>query len=162
MDQEIKRYVIGLLEDYPDTMRKIALLRYELEHPVAVSADEIIEAMIFARGEGGGRCVGHVSDKTRNVALSYQDRIARENRENREDIIRRLVLLEHEVNRLEHYMGLLTEREMLVIRQHYFERLTWDEIAENLFIARRTAQITMKGAVEKLVEMYQFVSQAVQ
>lgn len=43
-------YVMTLLQNYRATKRKIEQLRYELEHPVRVSPDEMIEAMNFARG----------------------------------------------------------------------------------------------------------------
>lgn len=40
MNEQIKRTVISLLERYPDTVRKISVLRYELEHP---APDEMID-----------------------------------------------------------------------------------------------------------------------
>ena len=47
----VKDYVIQELESYPRTLRQIAVLRYELEHPVQVSTEEMLDAMAFARGE---------------------------------------------------------------------------------------------------------------
>lgn len=60
----VKDYVIQELESYPRTLRQIAVLRYELEHPVQVSTEEMLDAMAFARGEHFGSAPGHVSDKT--------------------------------------------------------------------------------------------------
>ena len=52
MNGEIKNYVLQLLESYPERTRKIALLRYELEHPSQITSDEIISAMnTFSREE---------------------------------------------------------------------------------------------------------------
>ena len=60
----VKDYVVQELESYPRTLRQIAVLRYELEHPVQVSTEEMLDAMAFARGEHFGVAPGHVSDKT--------------------------------------------------------------------------------------------------
>ena len=50
----VKDYVVQELESYPRTLRQIAVLRYELEHPVQVSTEEMLDAMAFARGEHFG------------------------------------------------------------------------------------------------------------
>ena len=43
MVENIKNYVIRELESYPWLLRQIAVLRYEMEHPVHVSAEEMVE-----------------------------------------------------------------------------------------------------------------------
>lgn len=45
MTVNIKSYVIQELEAYPRILRQIAVLRYEMEHPVHVSAQEMLDAM---------------------------------------------------------------------------------------------------------------------
>ena len=51
MNAEMKNYVIKLLETYHDRERKIAVLRYDLEHPSEVGVTEQIEAMNYGSGE---------------------------------------------------------------------------------------------------------------
>ena len=43
----MSKYVLKLLESYNERERKIAVLRYNLEHPTTVSRAEQIEAMNF-------------------------------------------------------------------------------------------------------------------
>lgn len=58
MNAEMKNYVIKLLETYHDRERKIAVLRYDLEHPSEVGVTEQIEAMNYGSGEGVGHSKG--------------------------------------------------------------------------------------------------------
>ena len=51
MNMEIRVHVLQLLEDYPERERKIALLRYEMEHPTQISLDEMIDSMTFSSGD---------------------------------------------------------------------------------------------------------------
>ena len=49
MNANMKEYVMNLLDGYHRRAREIALLRYELAHPVRVTDQEMIGAMNFAR-----------------------------------------------------------------------------------------------------------------
>lgn len=73
MNAEMKNYVIKLLETYHDRERKIAVLRYDLEHPSEVGVTEQIEAMNYGSGEGVGHSKGHISNKTLYIALNYEE-----------------------------------------------------------------------------------------
>ena len=44
------------------------------------------------------------------------------------DLVSRLVLLEQEINHLEHYVALLEPRQAEVIRLAYFEGHTWQQM----------------------------------
>lgn len=109
-----KNYVMTLLQNYRATKRKIEQLRYELEHPAKVSPDEMIEAMNFQSA----------ADEA-NAALTH-------------DLVSRLVPLEQEINRLEHYVALLEPRQAEVIRLAYFEGHTWQQISAKTQITTRT------------------------
>ena len=45
MNQDIKTYVVNLLETCQERKQKIALLHYELKHPAQISEIEMINAM---------------------------------------------------------------------------------------------------------------------
>ena len=62
MTKNIKNYVIQELEAYPRILRQISVLRYEMEHPAHVSAQEMLDAMTYACGDRTGSSPGHVSD----------------------------------------------------------------------------------------------------
>lgn len=149
--------VTALLEGYTDMRRKIAVLRYELEHPATVSPDEMIEALSFARGDGEGHSSGHISNKTLYIAMNYQAEAARHSSETMDEIARCLIPLEREANRLEHYLNLLPERDKIILRKHYIEGATWEEVADACGIARRTAHTALKTAIGRLAELYEII-----
>lgn len=160
MREQLKTTVISLLAGYPDMMRKIAVLRYELEHPTAVSPDEMISAMSFAHGDGTGHSAGHISNKTLYIAMNYQTEAARLTRETMDEITRRLVPLEREIRRLEHHIGLLPAREQTIIRLHYFEGATWEYICKTLQVARSTANGVLATAIDHLAELYEIIPES--
>lgn len=70
------------------------------------------------------------------------------------DLVSRLVPLEQEINRLEHYVALLEPRQAKVIRLAYFEGHTWQQISAKTQITTRTLYKIRNQAVEGLAEMY--------
>ena len=122
MNNDMRSYVINLLETYQERTRKIALLHYELEHPARTSEAEIISAMALGHGAGGSsHTEGHISDKTLYIALNYQSKADKLNADIKEEIVVQLVELEQEQARLEYYTSLLEKRQALVICLAYFE-----------------------------------------
>ena len=112
-------------------IRKISLLRYELEHTSTVSPDEMIEAMSFAKSEGSGSAPSGVSNKTLYIALNYQEAAERVNTEAMDDLSLRLFPLEQTIHRLHHYVGLLPAEEKTIIRLSCFEQKSLQEVAGN-------------------------------
>lgn len=155
--QELRQYVLNLLENYASMQKKIALLRYELEHPATISAEEMINSMAFTRGDDVGRSEGMVSNKTMYIAMNYHQQAARLNQEVSDSIAQRLIPLENEVSRLHYYVDLMDSRFSQIIQFYYFEKKSWDEIADEAGCAVRTAQNLRKQAVDSLIETYEFV-----
>ncbi len=139
--------------------QQIALLHYELKHPAHISPDEMIGAMNLTHGEGGGRAAGHISDKTRYIALNYREKADALNAEALSDTATRLAELEREQDRLTYYVSLLSKREADVLRLTYFEGLSQAEVAAELGIATRTVQSAKARAIDELVEMYAFAAE---
>ena len=75
----MSKYVLKLLESYNERERKIAVLRYNLEHPTTVSRAEQIEAMNFRHDDSLGHSAGHISNKTLYIALNYEEQAERMN-----------------------------------------------------------------------------------
>lgn len=145
MVENIKNYVIRELESYPWLLRQIAVLRYEMEHPVHVSAEEMLDAMSYARGDCIRTAPGHVSDKTFYIAMNYQQKADAANNEISEEISVKLLELERKKNRIEYYVRMLNSRNASVIRLCFFEGKTIEDTAEELGISAKTAQIAKKG-----------------
>lgn len=158
MTVNIKSYVIQELEAYPRILRQIAVLRYEMEHPVHVSAQEMLDAMTYARGDCTGSAPGHVSDKTFYIAMDYRQKAAVANSEISEEISAKLLELERKKSRIEYYVGMLDSRKANVIRLCFFDGRTIEDAAEELNISAKTAQIAKKKAIEELTELFELTS----
>ena len=156
---ELRKSVVGKLEDYSRNKQKLAALRYEMESLSGVSLDEIIDAMNFGHGEiGTGSSVGHISNRTLHIALNYREEAARLTEQARSEVHNDFMALLLEVNRLEHYISLLESQDEQVIRMTYMDHRTNEEIAEALQIAPRTVREIRRHALDSLCEMYQFTS----
>ncbi len=155
MSDGTRAYVIGLLESNRKRMQEIGLLHYELEHPAHVSTDEVISAMSLGHGEGTVRSSGHISNKTLYIALNYQNKADRINSDATEEIVKRLIALEQEQERLIHYVSLLDAQQKTAIIRFYFEGVPWGEIAQELQIAVRSVYKVKSRAVDRLVELYE-------
>lgn len=156
MSTEMNAHVLNLLETYRERERKIALLRYELEHPAHVSSQEMVEAMSLRRGDGSSLSGGHVADKTLYIALNYQEKLEQVNLDVAREIAVQLVELEQQQKRLRYYVSLLDEQKRMVIQLAYFDRLPWEAIAEKLEVSLRTAHKIKNKALGRLTEMYLF------
>lgn len=158
MNDDMRLYVINLLETCKERKRKIALLHYELENPAHASETEMISAMALGHGIGGsGDCdKGHISDKTLYIALNYQSKVDKLNADTKEEIVVQLVELEQEQRRLDYYTSLLNERQAKVIKLTFFEGYAQNDIARKLAIVPRTVRRIKDEGVDKLVEMYSF------
>lgn len=159
MNDDMKSYVVSLLETCQERKRKIALLHYELEHPAHMSEAEMISAMALGHGAGrsDGRVEGHISDKTLYIALNYQNKVDKLNADTKEEIVIQLVELEQEQTRLEYYVSLLQKRQRTLIQAIYFDECSLDEAAERLGIASRTVRTVKRAALEQLIGMYEYV-----
>lgn len=156
MSVETKARVLGLLESFTKREKEIALLRYEIEHTAKISPEEMIDAMSFTHGDDDVKSRGHISDKTLYIALNYQERLDRINRNSTEEIAEQLVRLENEQNRLLYYVSLLKKRQSEVIKLFYFMNKVPEEIANELAITSRTVRRIRGQAIDKLVEMYSY------
>ena len=156
MNVEIRMHVLQLLEDYPERERKIALLRYELEHPTQISLEEMIDSMTFSSGDSINMAKNHVSNKTLYIALNYQQRADHINREAADEIAAHLVELEQTQDRLKNYIALLDERHRDVIQYLYVEKRHIKEVARQLGIALRSVHKVKDAAIDKLTEMYEY------
>lgn len=148
--------VLHVLNDYPNMMRKISILRFELEHPTTVAPEDMLEAMNYAHGDGGGVPNGTVSNKTLYIAMNYQYAAERANSEIRDQILARLLPLEQKIKRVDYYLGLLTTNEEMVLRRMYIEKQRLSETAATMNISVWTARRLRDKAVEKLAEMVSF------
>ena len=158
MSNTIQAQVMALLEAYPDTVRKIAVYRYELEHMASVTPNEVIGSMNFTHSDGIGAVTGHISNKTAYIAMHYQEKAAALTEEATGDLAVRLWDMEQKLDRLHFYVSLMPPRQRKVLRLHYFAGKTRDEVCELLKISSSTYDKNRKQGVELLCGMYEDAS----
>lgn len=159
MNTKTKDYVVNMLESCQDRAKKIALLRYELEHPARVSPEEVIDAMSFGHGDGIGGGKGHISNKTLYIALNYLDRMDSANKSAVEDIVLRLRELEQEQDKLLYYISLLEPKLKEVIDLLYLKGEPFEKAEKDLEISSKTLRKLRNSAVDALAAMYEFVGE---
>lgn len=138
--------------------KKIDLLQYELERAKAIPSSEFMVAMAFGRGSmEGHRPAGNISDPTLRIAVNYEGVAERQRTEVVRDIMSELEPLRETVDRLEHYVSLLEERQRALIQAVYFDGHAPDEVAEQFHIAPRTMRTIKKVALEQLAGMYEYI-----
>ena len=153
--QELKRKMIRLLKTYPINAKKLALLRNELSSFTQVTPEEMLEAMVFAKGEEGARpAVGHVSDKTAHIAMSYRQKASEVNESILNEISAQIWGLERRQSRLETCLTQLPAEQADVIRGLYFEGQHPRDLAESLHLSERTILRYRDRAIAELIEMY--------
>lgn len=158
MDKNIKDYVVGLLENYTDRERKIAVLHFELDHAARASKNEMLETMALGHGDGSGRMDGRISDKTLYIDFNYQSRIDKLNADTKEEIVKELVELEQEQRRLDFYISLLSERQARVIQLLYMQKLPQGEVEKAMSLSAKTIRKLKNDALDILTEMYGLVA----
>lgn len=159
MSTEMSKYVLSLLESYNERERKIAVLRYNLEHPTTVSRTEQIEAMNFRHDDSLGHSAGHISNKTLYIALNYEEQAERMNAESAHEIAKKLFALECEQRRLTYFIGLLDKRQAEVIRLVFVDGIPTKEVAASFGLTYRTIDRIKRTAIENLAEMYAYSDQ---
>ena len=155
-ESAMSKYVLKLLESYNERERKIAVLRYNLEHPAKVSRSEQIEAMNFGHGDGLDHSTGHISNKTLYIALNYEEQAERMNAESAHEIAKELFALECEQRRLTYFIGLLDKRQAEVIRLVFVDGTPTKEVAASFGLTYRTIDRIKRTAIENLTEMYAY------
>lgn len=149
-ESAMSKYVLKLLESYNERERKIAVLRYNLEHPAKVSRSEQIEAMNFGHGDGLDHSAGHISNKTLYIALNYEEQAERMNAESAHEIAKELFALECEQRRLTYFIGLLDKRQAEVIRLVFVDGIPTKEVAASFGLTYRTIDRIKRTAIEIL------------
>ena len=158
-ESAMSKYVLKLLESYNGRERKIAVLRYNLEHPTTVSRAEQIEAMNFRHDDSLGHSAGHISNKTLYIALNYEEQAERMNAESAHEIAKELFALECEQRRPTYFIGLLDKRQAEVIRLVFVDGIPTKEVATSFGLTYRTIDRIKRTAIENLVEMYAYSDQ---
>ena len=97
-----------------------------------------------------------VVDTATDGEMALQKTAERMNAEALGELASAYVNLWREHDRLQHYIGLLDERQGRVLRLYYFESYVWTDVAKVMHMTVRTAQRIRQQAVDELTKLYAF------
>lgn len=153
----MQAHVLQLLKSSCERKQKIKLLRYELLQCADLLGNEIIAEMSVDEGKGEPCNPRRFLDRVFYIVLNYRELADKINTEVAREIAAELIELENVQNRLNYYVSLLERREAQIIRRAYFDGYSWDQIAEEMGIVRRTAYKIKERALENLTQMYEYM-----
>lgn len=157
---KIRTQVIEDLKSYHQLKKKLALLRFEQEHPARVSDDEVIDSMALSRPVSDSiRATGFISDKTMRIAAQFRDTRDRLNQSTSIEIAQELHAVEQQISKLEFYVSQLEDKQAEVIQKYYFERKTWNELQVEMHLSPRTFLKRRDDGLDSLVSMYTYLGQ---
>lgn len=156
--EQMKEYVITLLERYNSLRKEIEALEFELENIRMSVPEEMIEAMQFSSPNGERVSGGTPSDKTPDVALTYRERFSQLTTQAVQEIGFRLAYLSGMIRRLEHSIDMLDAHQAAIIREYYFERYSWRELQELNGISSKTLIKYRNDGIAALAERYQVLA----
>ena len=111
MGKDVNQYVLSLLETYPETSKRIELMRYELYSSMVVSPQEMIEVMSFSKKDAEANA--KYPHTVPEIALCYKEIAQRLNHEVAESVMETYVSMIRERDRLHHRISLLAPRHVI-------------------------------------------------
>ena len=143
-----------LIAEYPDMVRDRKCLAYQIAHFRGLSAEEVIESMYTPRQDGERVQTSSLSDKTAQIALNYESRMERLNREWYEHLEKQLLELTDELNFFEGALRALPVEMADVMWDLVVEQMKWDAVEQKYCISHTTVYRMRKKAIVLLDKIY--------
>lgn len=150
-----REYVIQQLQNHNKIRKEISVLEFELKALLPINSNDLIESMTFMHLAAETVQSSSISDKTASIALNYQQVSQMQIHEAVQQILAQLNESKLQVERLEFYLSTLTPEISDILRQHYFDELTWDEIANRNCSCLRTIKNRRERGIEYLAKLYE-------
>jgi hypothetical protein len=144
-----------LLKEYPMLIRERNCLAHQIAHFRGVTAEDVIQSMYTPRMDGERVQTSGTSDKTAQIALSYQERMDRINREWFDHLENKLRILNEELQFLESALGSLSKKLPDIMRDMVIGQMPWDSLSDKYFVSRRMIGKYRKKAIEELDVLYE-------
>ena len=143
-----------LLKSYPEMVQKRDCLAYQIAHFRGLSVEEVIQSMYTPRQDGERVQSSTVSDKTAQIALTYQERRERMNREWYEHLEAQLKELSDDLSFLEAAIHSLTGVQADIMWDMVVEQMKWDAIERKYRISHTTLYRQRRKAISRLENLY--------
>ena len=148
-----------LLKEYQMLIRERNCLAHQIAHFRGVTAEDVIQSMYTPRMDGERVQTSGTSDKTAQIALSYQERMDRINREWFDHLENKLRILNEELQFLESALGSLSKKLPDIMRDMVIGQMTWDSLSDKYFVSRRMIGKYRRKAIEELDVLYELREQ---
>ena len=150
-----------MMNEYPKMKKELAMLDLQLKNFRGISEADIIDSMTFAAPQSGDRVQNNkISDKTCSIALSFRERMRKENADYIEFLYGRYKRLKEELDFFENAVRLLGEKRSDIIFELLDGDLTWDMICQQYDVSRSTISNYRKSAIKDIDELYAQRAQA--
>ena len=143
-----------MLKNYPAMVRERDSIAHQIAHFKGLTAEEVIESMYTAHSDGERVQTSNLSDKTAQIAMNYQEKMERINREWYEHLEKRMMFLTSEIQCFESALDTLPERQAAIMRDMITGDITWNAMCLVHRISRTTLAKHRKRAIARLSEFY--------
>lgn len=151
MNRQLER----ILKDYRQMVLERDSLKHQLAHFKGLTAEEVIESMYTPRMDGERVQTSNISDKTAQIAMTYQERMDRINREWYEHLERKLRMLNDEISFFESSLDTLPEHMSKLMKDMIVVGQTWDMLEVTHKIGRTTIHRYRRKAITILEAIYE-------
>ena len=143
-----------LISEYPQMVSQKKCLAYQVAHFRGLSPEDVIASMYTPKHDGERVQTSGTSDKTAQIALNYESRMVRLNREWYEHLEKQLVELTDELNFFEGALRSLPGEASQVMWDLVVEGMTWDTVADVHHMSRANVGKLRKRAILELDKLY--------
>lgn len=150
----MNRQLEKMLKNYPAMVRERDSLAHQIAHFKGITAEEVIESMYTPRMDGERIQTSSISDKTAQIALNYQERMDRINRDWFKHLETRMMCLTSEIQNFETALDTLPERQSAIMRDMIVGGVTWDALCVIHHISRTMIAKYRRRAIARLSEIY--------
>ena len=150
-----------LLKDYPKMVQQRDCVAHQLAHFRGVSAEEVIESMYTPRMDGERVQSSNLSDKTAQIALGYEEKMERINRDWYVHLEKQLQLLNDEIVFLRSAIQSLPVELSEVMWDMVIEEQKWEVVEQKYNLSHTTLYRQRRKAIQQLAALYETHNTAV-
>lgn len=147
-------------ENYAYAKQELKVLEFQLENYKPITVDEVIQSLTFEHNDN--ECVTQTKTniRTENLALTFREKTAAENKEYLDSIQTRYLILKNDLDFFDVALEMMNDNLKQFTHDMVISGLGWDELANNYTISRSTVSNWRKKALEELRLVYQFAQKS--
>lgn len=144
-----------MLRNYPQMVMERRCLEEQLAHFKGVSDEDIIESMYTPKMDGERVQTSGTSDKTAQIAMSYQERLEKINSDWQHHLEWRLNCLVQQLTFLESAMRCLPEPTNNLMWDMVVGQMTWEELESKYYMSHSSIYRTRRRAIAEIDRLYE-------